>query len=234
MISFDNVKVFTDNLEEKALEQLHTLVNTGVFSNMPIRIMPDVHAGAGCVIGFTAKIADKIIPNIVGVDIGCGMLCVYLGKCDINFADVDDVIKKKVPYGMNVNEVATDFAHEFIDRLICKDKLVNMDWLERSLMSLGGGNHFIEIDEDEEGGKYLVIHSGSRNLGKQVAQYYQDVAIKECKHRDTKSIIEKLKSEGREKEIATELAKIKKKKLPDSLCYLQGESMQNYLHRLPL
>lgn len=230
MIEYKNIKIFTDNIDYKALEQLYTLEKTGIFEDMPIRVMPDVHAGAGCVIGFTAKIKDKIIPNLVGVDIGCGMLCVELGNIDIDFERLDDVIKKYIPSGKNVGSY-TQSATELINLLRCKKYLKNLDWLECSLGTLGGGNHFIEIDEDQNKNKYLIIHSGSRNLGKQVAEYYQDLAIKEYNNISTKEVIDKLKSEGKEKEIAAELDKLKqnKLKLPKDLCYLQGQSMIDYL-----
>lgn len=143
MIEHKNIKVFTDNIDFKALEQLYALEKTKVFEDMPIRIMPDVHAGAGCVIGFTAKINDKIIPNLVGVDIGCGMLCVELGKVDIDFDKLDNIIREYVPSGQNVGKYSI-VAHNLIDKLRCKNYLKNIDWLECSLGTLGGGNHFIE------------------------------------------------------------------------------------------
>lgn len=235
MLQHKNIKVFTDNIDYKALEQLYALEKTGIFNNMPVRIMPDVHAGAGCVIGFTAKINDKIIPNLVGVDIGCGMLCVELGEVDIDFKKLDYVIRKYVPSGQNVGKYSSE-AHILIQKLKCKKYLKNIDWLECSLGTLGGGNHFIEVDEDENGVKYLVIHSGSRNLGKQVADYYQDLAIKEYRTVSNKEIVEKLKAEGKEKEIASTLAKLKEEKpnLPKDLCYLQGKSMEDYLYDMQI
>ena len=235
MIEFHNTKIFTDNIDHAALAQLHDLDKTGVFEGQPVRIMPDVHAGAGCVIGFTAPIKDKIIPNLVGVDIGCGMLCVDLGKVEIDYAKLDAVIRAEVPSGRNVGKYSQK-AHNLIELLRCKDHLQNRDWLECSLGTLGGGNHFIEIDEDEEGGKYLVIHSGSRNLGKQVAEYYQDLAVKEYRSTSTAEIISALKAQGREREIADTLKRLKEEKpaLPKDLCYLQGQSMQDYLHDMQI
>lgn len=235
MKEYKNIKVFTDNIDQKALQQLYVLEKTKVFENMPIRIMPDVHAGAGCVIGFTAKINDKIIPNLVGVDIGCGMLCVELGKIDIDFKKLDDVIRKYVPSGKNIGEYTKE-AHTIIQKLRCKDYLCNLNWLECSLGTLGGGNHFIEVDEDENGIKYLIIHSGSRNLGKQVAEYYQDLAVKEYRTVSNKEIVEKLKAEGKEKEIARALVRLKeeKPKLPKDLCYLKGDSMEDYLYDMQI
>lgn len=230
MIEFHNTKIFTDNIDEKSLAQLHELDKTGVFEGQPVRIMPDVHAGAGCVIGFTAPIKDKIIPNLVGVDIGCGMLCVELGKVEIDYAKLDAFIRAEVQSGRNVGKYS-EKAHDLIELLRCKEHLRNRDWLDCSLGTLGGGNHFIEIDEDEEGGKYLVIHSGSRNLGKQVAEYYQDLAVKEYRSTSTAEVIATLKAQGREREISDTLKRLKEEKpaLPKDLCYLQGQSMQDYL-----
>ena len=230
MIEFHNTKIFTDNIDSVALAQLHELDKTRVFEGQPVRIMPDVHAGAGCVIGFTAPINDKIIPNLVGVDIGCGMLCVELGKVEIDYAKLDAVIRAEVPSGRNVGKYSEE-AHDLIELLHCKEHLQNRDWLDCSLGTLGGGNHFIEIDEDEDGGKYLVIHSGSRNLGKQVAEYYQDLAVKQCRSTSTAEVIATLKAQGREREISATLKRLKEEKpaLPKDLCYLQGQSMQDYL-----
>lgn len=231
MIEFNNTKIFTDNIDQTALAQLHELNKTGVFAGLPIRIMPDCHAGAGCVIGFTAPVEDKIIPNLVGVDIGCGMLCVNLGQIDIDFNLLEEAIREYVPSGRNVGMYSLD-AHGLIEQLLCKDHLQNREWLECSLGTLGGGNHFIEIDEGQHREKYLVIHTGSRNLGKQVADYYQDLAAKEYRSASTTEIIAELKAQGREKEIATVLKvmKAEKPKLPRDLCYLQGNSKHAYLH----
>ncbi len=230
MIEFDNVKIFTDNIEQSALEQLHVLVTTGVFDGQPIRIMPDVHTGAGCVIGFTAPINDKIIPNLVGVDIGCGMLCISLGKVDIDFAELDNIIKTNIPSGRNVGEF-NGYARELLQSLLCKQHLVKHDWLERSLGTLGGGNHFIEVDIDEDGEKYLIIHSGSRNFGKQVAEYYQERAIKEANHGTVSELIREYKAQGREKELSAAInAAVRAPKLPRDLCYVHGEALSDYLH----
>lgn len=231
MIEFNNVKIFTDNVDYAALDQLHELDKSGIFSDAPIRIMPDVHAGAGCVIGFTAPIRDRVVPFLVGVDIACGMLCAELGKIEIDFARLDKVISEKVPSGRNVGEFS-EKARELISRLKCKNDLTNKNWLECSLGTLGGGNHFIEIDEDESGGKYLIVHSGSRNLGKQVAEYYQDLAVRTLRKKDYGAVIASLKAQGRASEISSTLQALKagEEKLKEGLCYLTGENMSDYLH----
>lgn len=233
-----DLKIFTENIEPQALEQIYTLIKQPAFSECKVRIMPDVHAGVGCVIGFTADLGDKVIPNIVGVDIGCGMLTVGLGKIDIDYKKLDETIHKIVPAGMSVNEaVICDFD---LKLLKCFRYLKNVDWIAKSLGSLGGGNHFIEIDADEDGYKYLVIHTGSRNLGKQVAEYYQNLAIDKLQGRGrTKEIIDKViaeyKAVGRQSEIPEAIEKIKKDKnngfgIPKDLCYLEGENRADYLH----
>ena len=178
-----NLKIFTSNVEQEAIDQINTLLDQPAFADCKVRIMPDVHAGAGCVIGFTANLGDKVIPNIVGVDIGCGMLTVNLGKIDIDYAELDAAIRKCVPCGRNVHEGRLIRYNRLLD-LRCYRDLKDTRRFERSIGTLGGGNHFIEIDEGTDGTKYLVIHSGSRNLGKQVADYYQNLAVELMQGKD--------------------------------------------------
>ena len=236
-----NLKIFTENVEQEAIDQINTLLDQPAFADCKVRIMPDVHAGAGCVIGFTANLGDKVIPNIVGVDIGCGMLTVALGNIDIDYEKLDNAIRLLIPAGRNVHgeyipEKHLKRAKRLIAELRCRHHLHSVDRLEHSLGTLGGGNHFIEIDESSKGNKYLIIHTGSRNLGKQVADYYQNLAFKTLyDDRAARSmIITKLKLEGRETEIQGELAKLKKKGIPGGipkdLCYLEGIDRNAYLH----
>lgn len=239
-----DLKIFTKNIEPQALNQIYTLIKQPAFADCKVRIMPDVHAGAGCVIGFTADLGDKVIPNIVGVDIGCGMECVELGKIDIDYAELDRIIRKHVPSGRNVHEEENGVAEEIIDELYCKDKLREVKWLKCSLGSLGGGNHFIEIDEDSEGNKYLIIHTGSRNIGKQVAEIYQQMAIDDLSganslEEETKKLIEDYKRTGRHKDIQRGIAELKRKfqpklSVPKELSYLTGEHREMYLHDMKL
>ncbi len=199
-----DLKIFTDNIEEEAIDQIDLLLEQEPFKDCKIRIMPDVHSGKGCVIGFTADLGNKVIPNIVGVDIGCGMLCVELGKVDLDLARIDKIINKVIPAGRSIREhKLTDFAK--INDLYCLRELRDIKKFNKSIGTLGGGNHFIEIDKDEEGNKYLVIHTGSRNLGKQVADYYQGLAIELCKQ-----------------------------ELPRDLCYLEGKYRDMYLHDMKI
>ena len=248
-----DLKIFTSNIEDKAREQIDLLLEQEPFKDCKIRIMPDVHAGAGCVIGFTGNLGDKVIPNIVGVDIGCGMLCVELGNIDINLEKLDQVIRKYVPSGMNVHQELLDIIPNFsyfinennLKKLKCYKELKNKDnWLEKSIGTLGGGNHFIEIDVDEDNNKYLVIHTGSRNLGKQVAEIYQNKAIEYCSYKEEmkqeiQDTIKEYKEQGRQQEIQQKLIEIHKKyegktKLPKDLCYLEGKLREDYLHDMEI
>ena len=175
-----DIKIFTDDIEGQALDQCRTIAKSPVFETARIRIMPDVHAGKGCVIGFTATGMEKLIPNLVGVDIGCGMLTARLDTDDLDLAKLDRLIAQSVPAGFDVHDHEVAEAQRYLDELVCRDRIRNKSRLLASLGTLGGGNHFIEVDTDEDGRLYLVIHTGSRNLGVQVAEIYQDLAIKHC------------------------------------------------------
>ena len=227
---------FARVIEDEAIEQIRRMCDTEMTRGSRIRIMPDVHAGKGCTIGTTMTITDKAVPNVVGVDIGCGMYTVKLGKVDIDFAKVDEACHI-IPSGFDTWEgVKWPFD---LTELRCYRELRDAKRLNRSLGTLGGGNHFIEIDEASDGTKYLVIHSGSRNLGKQVAEYYQQLAIdlnhgKEEYFAKRDQIIEEYKAAGRKSEIQAALKAIKWEKkdatVPDDLCYLYGSYLDDYLH----
>ena len=238
-----NLKIFTDNIEQEALNQINELLEQEPFKNSKVRIMPDVHAGKACVIGFTGDLGKKVIPNIVGVDIGCGMLCVELGNVDIDLEKLDKTIKKYIPSGFNVHNYIKDSFYELKD-LYCYDELRNKEHIEKSLGTLGGGNHFIEVDVDDENNKYLVIHTGSRNLGKQVAEIYQAKAIDYCSYKEEmkkekERVIKEYKEQGKQAEIQKALVKINniysgKTKLSKELCYLEGELREQYLHDMEI
>lgn len=234
-----DLKIFTENIEEKALEQIHTLLAQEAFKDCKVRIMPDVHAGSGCVIGFTADLGEKVIPNIVGVDIGCGMYTLMLGNIDIDFEELDGVIRQYVPSGRNVHEGRIVQFPE-LQQLHCYRELKDAKRLERSIGTLGGGNHFIEVDVDEEGNKYLIIHSGSRNLGKQVADYYQRLAIdlmsgKDELYEKQDALIAEYKAAGRRAEIEGAIKELHRQfkakvlDIPKDLCYLTGKYREQYL-----
>lgn len=239
-----DLKIFTENIEPEALNQIYTLIKQPAFSDCKVRIMPDVHAGAGCVIGFTADLGDKVIPNIVGVDIGCGMLTVKLGNIEIDLAELDAAIRKRIPSGRNVHE-GRCVRFDELQQLRCFRELRDTKRLERSVGTLGGGNHFIEIDVDQDGTKYLVIHSGSRNLGKQVAEYYQNLAIEIMQGKDEllakqEKLIAEYKAQGRRKEIQTAIKELHRKfnpnplGIPKDLCYLTGKYREDYLHDMKI
>ena len=251
-----DVKIFTDNVEDTALDQIKQLLSIDVFADKKIRIMPDVHAGAGCVIGFTGNLGDKVIPNIVGVDIGCGMRILNLGKIkDIDFHAFNEHINSTVPSGMGIREEKRGFkplvneemdiyreAKELLNSLYCYRDLKNQDRIKKAIGSLGGGNHFIELDKDDKGNVYLVIHTGSRNLGKQVAEIYQSKAIKHMTagadefEEMIKRTIEEYKAAGRRQELQSVIKKMRKQhseaepSLPMDLCYVEGETREHYLH----
>lgn len=239
-----DLKIFTKNIEKEALGQIYTLVKQPAFSDCKIRIMPDVHAGKGCVIGFTANLGEKVIPNIVGVDIGCGMLTVDLGHIEIDFDKLDKAIRKVVPSGRNVHD-GRKVKFDKLSELYCFRNLRDSKRLERSIGTLGGGNHFIEIDTDDTGNKYLIIHSGSRNLGKQVADYYQNLAIELMQGKDElykmqNELIAEYKANGRRKELQQALKELHSKfnpnplNIPKELCYLTGEYRERYLHDMKI
>ncbi|MBO4399165.1 MAG: RtcB family protein, partial [Lachnospiraceae bacterium] len=225
-------------VEEEAIDQIRRMCDYEVTEGSKIRIMPDVHAGKGCTIGTTMTINDKAVPNVVGVDIGCGMYTVNLGKVDIDFEKVDEAAHY-IPSGMNVWEGRKERFD--LTGLACYRELKDAKRLERSLGTLGGGNHFIEIDESADGTKYLIIHSGSRNLGKQVAEFYQNLAVKlnsgyaeYFEKRD--ALIEIYKEMGRKNEISEALKQLRtqfhenKSDIPDDLCCLSGRYLDDYLH----
>ena len=256
-----DLKIFTDNIEQEAIDQINVLLEQPAFADCKVRIMPDVHAGAGCVIGFTADLGDRVIPNIVGVDIGCGMLTVELGGIDtgingktdssivnyvtnIDYEKLDNVIRTCIPSGRNVHE-EINYIFPELKNLRCYNKLKNIDWLERSMGTLGGGNHFIEIDEGFEGRKYLVIHTGSRNLGKQVADYYQNLAVELMIGRDKLAyerdrLIAEYKDQGRSSEIQDAIKELRntwRKKtndIPKELCYLTGKYRDDYIYDMKI
>ena len=239
---FNTAVCYTSEIEPTAYEQIETVCNEEAFSNSKIRIMPDVHAGKGCTIGTTMTIVDKVVPNMVGVDIGCGMYTISLGKINIDFEKFDEAAHS-VPCGRNI----WDSRQRKFDltRLRCYRNLKHSKRLEKSLGTLGGGNHFIEIDVDDDGNKYLVIHSGSRNLGKQVAEFYQHLAIdlnlgKEEHFKKREEIIRTYKEQGRKNEIQDALKQLerewkrKEPTMPYELCYLYGTFMDDYLNDIDI
>ncbi len=225
-------------VEDEAIEQIRRMCDYSMTEGSRIRVMPDVHAGKGCTIGTTMTITDKSVPNVVGVDIGCGMYTVNLGKADIDFEKVDEAVRF-IPSGREVWEGRQERFD--LTALRCYRELKDTKRLERSLGTLGGGNHFIEIDVAADGTKYLIIHSGSRNLGKQVAELYQKLAVNLSRgygdyleKRD--EIIRSYKEQGRRKEIQKALKQLQwqvyesETSVPEDLCFLSGRYLEDYLH----
>lgn len=224
-------------VEQDAIEQIRRMCDYPMSEGSKIRIMPDVHFGKGCTIGTTMTFTDKVVPNIVGVDIGCGMFTVNLGKCDINLEEFDKATHF-IPSGRNVWDGKLEKFN--LAELKCYRELKEPKRIERSLGTLGGGNHFIEIDKSEDGTNYLVIHSGSRNLGKQVAELYQRLAINlNVGYGDylekKEEIIRTYKEQGRKGEIKQAIAELhfhrkKENDIPDDLCFLYGKYLEDYLY----
>jgi RNA-splicing ligase RtcB len=229
---YNTAKVFTDNVESEAISQIVNLCNQEFVKDSKIRIMPDVHAGAGCTIGTTMTLTNTVVPNLVGVDIGCGMGVAILGKVKINLEQLDYFIRENIPSGHDTYDKEDEFMP--LDNLRCKNR-VNRSRALKSIGTLGGGNHFIEVNKDDEDVIYLVVHSGSRYLGKQIAEYYQDLAYKTLtsKRKDVTEIVNRMRAEGREKDIQEELKKVKaenKTNVPKELSYLEGKNMRDYLN----
>ena len=233
---------FAKIIEDSAREQIRRMCNYEFTKDSKIRIMPDVHAGKGCTIGTTMTVTDKAVPNIVGVDIGCGMYTVKLDVDSLDFEKIDEAAHY-IPSGKNV----WDFRQEKfnLQELNCYRELKKTSWLEKSLGTLGGGNHFIEIDRSSDGIFYLVIHTGSRNLGKQVAEIYQRLAIDLAKGKDKffaqkEEIIAVYKSLGRKKDIQPKLKELereyrgKQASMPEDLCFVYGKYFHQYLHDMEL
>ena len=180
---YTTARIYADVVEESAMSQIYAVCNSPAFENSKIVIQPDVHAGAGCVIGFTAIMKDKITPNLLGVDISCGMLTVELGNINVDYSILDDYIKKYIPHGFGINsKMDADVPPVLVQRVgdVCDRLSLDADYMLKSIGSLGSGNHFCEVNVGSDGRKYLVIHSGSRNFGKRICDYYQDIAIKHC------------------------------------------------------
>ena len=236
---YNTAKVFTDNIDSASVSQIIELCSQEFTIGEKIRMMPDVHAGVGCVIGTTMTITDKIVPNLVGVDIGCGMETVLIREKHMELMQLDKLIRRTIPSGFAIRSTPHKLAEEaYICALRCADK-IDLRRAERSVGTLGGGNHFIEADRGEKG-IYIVIHSGSRHLGAEVAKYYQQQAVKQLEHSGDGKIhelIDSLKAQGREKDISRELKKlesIKRITVPKNLAYVSGQLFEDYIHDMKI
>ena len=233
-------KVFTDVIDEASISQVLLLLNQEFVSGSKIRLMPDIHAGAGCTIGTTMTVTDKIVPNLVGVDIGCGMETIRIKESHIELKKLDKLIYEKIPSGFNVREKTHRYYEEInLEDLFCI-KHIDPRRAEKSLGTLGGGNHFIEANKDSEGKIYIVVHSGSRHLGLEVANYYQEEGYKLLNgsaKKDIDNLIADLKSQGREREIQKAIAALKNTKrtdIPKQLAYVSGELFEQYIHDMKI
>jgi len=237
---YNTAKVFTNELDTLSREQIENLCDQPFVEGSKIRLMPDVHAGAGCTIGTTMTIKDKIVPNLVGVDIGCGMETIIIDNDtkeskDFDPARLDEIIHAEIPNGMNIR----DDEHEFINKINLTNircPAINKKYAQKSLGTLGGGNHFIEANRDDKNNLYIVIHSGSRHLGKEIAEYYQEQAwyqLNGNRKIDIDAIISKLKAEGRQKEIQNTVKRVSSQiitNIPKELAYLSGELFDDYIN----
>lgn len=241
---YNSCRVFTDICDNATISQLTNLLNQEYVKDSIIRIQPDCHSGSGCVIGTTMTLHGKVCANLVGVDINCAILAIKLKEKRINLQEFDNVVRKYVPSGFDVHEEA--IAESNVDKLIAKG--CNIDRAMKSLGTLGGGNHFIELDKDDEGNIYLIIHTGSRHLGIEVCNYYQELGYKKLQEKatggslkdKTKELIAKFKYEGRDKEISKQLAKLKTEyklthiEIPYELAYIEGHDFDDYIHDMKL
>jgi len=239
---YNTALCYCDELEDSARQQIQDMCDERLFTGSRIRIMPDVHAGTGCTIGTTMTVTDKAAPSLVGVDIGCGMETVKLKEKEINFDRLDRVIRGMVPAGYEVRETPHPLTEQIdLDELRC---IAAVD-RERALLSLGtlgGGNHFIEVDRDEEGFLYLIVHSGSRQLGGQTAQYYRRLgwqAMRRVSDDSRRELIKRYKAEGRTNEIQTGLSELSENHaasmdIPEKFAFVEGKNLEDYLHDMKL
>lgn len=237
---YNTAKVYTEVIEEQAVSQIIALCSQPMSEGARIRIMPDVHAGSGCTVGTTMTVTDKVIPNIVGVDIGCGMETVKLKEKHIEVQQLDKLIYSRIPSGFAVREKPHRYNGKIdLTELYCY-KHIDPIRAEQSIGTLGGGNHFIEADKGSDGSIYIVIHSGSRHLGVETAKYYQEEAyrrLNKSSDKEAEELIAKLKAEGKAKQIQSELKKLKNTKttdVPKHLAYCEGELFEQYIHDMKI
>ena len=237
---YNSAKIFTEVVDDASLAQVRLLCDQSFTAGSRIRLMPDIHAGAGCTIGTTMTITDRVVPNLVGVDIGCGMETVRLRETRLELQKLDKLIQAQIPSGFDIRATPHPYLEQIDLSSLCCARHVDLRRAERSIGTLGGGNHFIEVDRDEEGALYLVVHSGSRHLGVEVAKYYQEAGYKALSSpdkADVDALIARLKAEGREQDIQQELSRLKASAstdIPRALAYVSGELFTQYIHDMKL
>ena len=228
------LKIFAKTVDEVALGQIRAMCESEAYKDCMVRIMPDCHAGSSCTIGTVIKVEGRIVPNTVGVDIGCGMLVAEFGQIELNLQKLDEVVNTFIPSGFNIHETPVA-EFEGLSRLRCLDSIDQAKAL-CAIGTLGGGNHFIEANKDDGGNVYIVIHSGSRNLGVKVCGHYQQLAVKERTDisAEVRALIERLKSEGRAREISEEIKKVERPTVVQELAWISGETLNDYLHDMAI
>ena len=237
---YNQSKIFTDVVDSASIAQVQELCDQEFTAGSRIRLMPDIHAGAGCTIGTTMTITDKVVPNLVGVDIGCGMETIRVRETNIELQKLDKLIYEKIPSGFSIRDKAHNYLNDIDLSKLCCVRHVDLMRAEKSIGTLGGGNHFIEVDKDGEDNLYIVIHSGSRHLGVEVAKYYQEEGFKKLGLTNDElieALIDRLKTEGRQKEIQKELKRIKNENqtgIPKALAYVSGELFHQYIHDMKI
>jgi len=236
---YATAKVFTDVVDEASISQVISLLNQPYVDGSRVRMMPDIHAGAGCTIGTTMTISDKICPNLVGVDIGCGMETIRIKESHIEPQKLDKVIRAGIPSGFNIRSKAHRFAKNIDLFELCCAKKVDINRAYNSIGTLGGGNHFIEANKDDDGNIYVVVHSGSRHLGLEIANHYQQEAynaLTSYSKEEIDGIVDMLKASGRAREIQGALKALKSKRspVPKHLAYVEGTLFDQYLHDMKI
>lgn len=236
---YNQAKIFTDVVDQASIAQVIELCNQEFTAGSRIRLMPDVHAGAGCTVGTTMTITDRVVPNLVGVDIGCGMETLRLREDSLDFQALDRLIRREIPSGFGVRQKNHPFYQKIdLQKLKCSNH-VDLARAAKSMGTLGGGNHFIEVDRDEQGALYLVVHSGSRHLGVETAKYYQQAGwrtLNRGDRQDFQQLAASLRSQGRAQEIEAQIAALKKQRpsISKELAYVSGWLMEDYLHDMRL
>ena len=230
----EKLKIFAKTVEEEASRQILAMSESEAYQGCTIRIMPDCHAGAGCTVGTVIKVGERVVPNTVGVDIGCGMLVAVFKNLSLNLQQLDEAVNTLIPSGFSIHELPVA-EFEPLNSLHCIEA-IDIRQAQRAIGTLGGGNHFIEANRDEDGNTYIVIHSGSRNLGVRVCNYYQGKAVKEMTDISSRvrELIARLKAEGRAREISEAIKTIVRPEVKKELAYFSGESLTAYLHDMAI
>lgn len=234
---FTNAKIFAQTALQTAVDQIQELTDQAFMAGTKVRIMPDYHAGKGCVIGTTIQLQDRVVPNLVGIDVGCGVFVAQLDVPTVDFAQLDAIIRTYVPSGQDIHKEVSPSRHfvEFEGKQFRASGFKD-DYTNLSLGTLGGGNHFIELAKDEDDQHYLLIHTGSRYVGAKVANWHQKRAYENLRREDLTEKIEAMKQQGRQQEIQSMIQAYKEQTpfVPKDLSYLEGEAFHDYIHDMKI